>query len=106
MLTYREAESIAQAEIDIPTAGRCVLLREYTISKPYGWVFFYQSRKYVETRNPDEALMGNLPFLIDRFDGRLRYKGRGRIETFLAEYEATLPPERLKAPVEEPPAAN
>ena len=106
MLTYREAERIAQAHIDFPTPGTCVLLREYTISKPYGWVFFYQNRKYVETRNRDEALMGNLPFLVDRFDGRIREKGRGLIEAFLAACEATLPPERLLAPVEEPPPAN
>ena len=106
MLTYREAESIAQAEIDFPTPGRRVLLREYTITKPYGWVFFYQSRKYVETRNPDERLVGNAPFLVDRFDGRIRHKGRGLVEAFLAEYEATLPPERLLTPVEEPPPAN
>ena len=82
------------------------MLREYTIAKPYGWVFFYQSRKYVETRNPDERLVGNPPFLVDRFDGQIRQKGRGLIEAFLTDYEAALPPERLLAPVEEPPPAN
>ncbi|MFB6455594.1 YrhB domain-containing protein [Chitinophaga sp. Hz27] len=38
----------------------------------YGWVFFYQSKKFVETRNPMYGLGGNGPIIINKFDGSVR----------------------------------
>jgi hypothetical protein len=108
MLTYCDAEKIAQAEIDFPTSGRCVLMRQYTITRPYGWVFFYQSKEYAETGNPDQRLMGNMPFLVDRANGLIHpvRPGRGGVEQFLAEYEATLPPEPVQVPAAVAPPAK
>jgi|HubBroStandDraft_2_1064218.scaffolds.fasta_scaffold421536_2 hypothetical protein len=48
------------------------------MDRPYGWVFFYQAKRSIETRNPLDGFGGNAPIII-------------------AEYEATLPAAQLSA---------
>ena len=106
MLTYADAEKIALKHLDgIAEAAPCgplTLLHEHTLTKPYGWVFFYQSRGFVETKDKRSRLSGNYPFLIDRFDERVISLGPLFRED-IAEYEKDLPAERLVAEVESPP---
>lgn len=74
-----------------------------TISKPYGWVFFYQSLAFVrDPSNISAALAGNGPILVDRINGEIRVFGTARpMEWFLKEYEQSLPPARLQMRPEE-----
>ncbi|HEX8670643.1 MAG TPA: YrhB domain-containing protein [Longimicrobium sp.] len=66
---------------------RLVLLGDRTRELPYGWVFFYQSRRYVETGDPREMLAGNAPLLVTR-SGELYETGTAHpLETYLREYE-------------------
>lgn len=66
-----------------------VLVDQHTIEKEYGWVFFYQSRQYVETGDFDYILGGNSPFLVQREDGQVFYFGTAYpVEWFMAGYEA------------------
>jgi hypothetical protein len=105
MLNYRQAEQLARAWVDICGGGQWDLMREYTLSKPYGWVFFYQSRQYVQTRDDAHRLCGNAPIIIDRYDGEIRITGTAHpIEHYLMMYEASLPPARLQMTPEQPPA--
>jgi hypothetical protein len=46
-----------------------VLVENDTIECPWGWVFFWQSRTFVETGNPSSMLAGNTPIAINRVDG-------------------------------------
>lgn len=65
-----------------------VLLEERTIEKSFGWVFFYDSRKFLETRDPLQALLGNAPLIVDRRDGSVHLTGTGRpIEFYIERYE-------------------
>ncbi len=41
-----------------------LVLEPATIEKPYGWVFFYNSRRYVETGNMIHALIGHGPVIF------------------------------------------
>ena len=96
MLTEHEAKEIALAEIH-----RCiepkilanprnepVILDEQTIVKPYGWVFFYNSRAYLETRDAFYGLMGNGPVVIEH-SGRIHHLGtHASAEEMLGELEA------------------
>jgi hypothetical protein len=41
-----------------------VILDEFTIEKPYGWIFFYQTKLYIETGNVSYALAGNGPVVV------------------------------------------
>lgn len=47
-----------------------------TMEKPYGWIFFYQSRKYLETGDEGYMLAGNGPVAVLR-DGSVHHLGSG-----------------------------
>ena len=42
------------------------------IEKEYGWVFFYNSRRYLEKEDLMYFLFGAFPILIDKEDGSMR----------------------------------
>lgn len=68
-----------------------VILDQYTIEKPWGWVFFYDSRKYVTTGDPKYQLVGNAPYIVNRETHELVATGTAEaIEVYIAGYEATL----------------
>jgi hypothetical protein len=104
MISYSDAETLAQSHLDrrsrltrIPVK----ILHEHTISKPYGWVFFYQSHAWIETGDEKHQLMGNYPFLVDRFRAGIVPFGP-LFKQDLARYEAALPPEELAVEAELP----
>jgi len=35
----------------------------------FGWVFFYDTKEYLETNDVTHALAGNAPLIVDRTDG-------------------------------------
>jgi len=45
-------------------AGGLVLVEEMTLTKPYGWIFFYNSRRYMDTRDILDAIAGNGPVVV------------------------------------------
>ncbi len=80
MLTMEEAKKIALAELnkrDRPE-GEIVVLDEYTLAKPYGWVFLYNTRKYMETDNFLFALGGNGPLIVEH-NKRLHWLGSNQL---------------------------
>src|SRR5262245_34957990 len=96
MIDRATAQRIAEATIasmSYDVAGdRLVLVEEATIEKSYGWVFFYDSRKYLEAGDTSVQLAGNAPLLVHRHDGSIDLLGTARpIEEYLAAYEKTVP---------------
>lgn len=66
-----------------------VIIPEATLEREYGWVFFYDSRRHVETDDFRYALAGNGPVLVEKDDGSVHEFGTARpVEWFLEEYEA------------------
>ena len=78
MITFEQARAIALAEIAkaLPKYD-FVLLDEETVAKPYGWIFWYNTRKYLETGNIMDATPGNAPFVVDNTDGNVHYLSTG-----------------------------
>ena len=104
MLNYADAERLARTWVDIVSRGTGEIRPHLTRTKPYGWVFFWNSREFIDTKDRRKALAGNTPIIVDRIDGELRVMGTASpVEDSLAEYEATLPPARLQL-TPEPPA--
>jgi hypothetical protein len=97
MLTYKKAEKLARTWVDLVTDGTDAIQPELTMSRPYGWIFFYQSKDCLDNPNdPSRMLFGNAPIIIDRMTGELTVTGTGKpIKEYLADYEATLPSSRL-----------
>ncbi len=64
-----------------------ILLLNNTIEFKYGWVFFYQTKIFVETGNPNYMLMGNAPIIINKFDSSCHITGTHKdIQEFIDEY--------------------
>lgn len=47
-------------------SGPMVILDDLTLEKPYGWVFEYTSKKWLETQDIRHAIAGNGPIIFDR----------------------------------------
>jgi Immunity protein 35 len=104
MWSYRKARILAQNWLDLATSIEVSIIDESTISKPYGWVFFYQSIDYLKTENISDMLAGNAPILVDRINGELRVLGTAHeVEKYLDDYEKTIPSARLISKPEFPP---
>jgi len=65
------------------------VLEDGVIERPYGWVFFVQTRDYIETKDPELAAYGAGGTLVERISGRLFSFGSCfSIEENLHIYEA------------------
>ena len=65
-----------------------VLLDDQTIERNFGWVFFYQSREFLDTGDYSLQLAGNCPLIVDRRDGAMHVAGTAQpIEYYIEEYE-------------------
>ena len=42
------------------------IIHESTETHDFGWVFFYNSKKYIETKDISDALGGNTPLIVDK----------------------------------------
>ncbi len=94
-MNKHEAQNLVKNELERSkekcNSTDCLVLEEETIEKPWGWVFFYQSKEYVETGNFREMIGGNAPIIVNRNTGDLIYTGTANnIEFYVKEYEATL----------------
>jgi Immunity protein 35 len=51
------------------------LLDDLTQEESFGWVFFYNSAKFIETGNPRDSLAGNAPIVVFRDSGNVQATG-------------------------------
>lgn len=92
MLSREQAREVAANRIRQRLFQRygdnIVILDEHTIEKAYGWIFFYQHRRFVETRKIRDGLIGNGPLLVDKETGKVVVFGSfGPIEYWCSLYE-------------------
>jgi hypothetical protein len=67
-----EARSLAErylSELQTSPPAELVIFDEQTIETDFGWVFFWNSKKYRETGEFRDTLAGNRPLIVDRRDG-------------------------------------
>lgn len=91
----REAQSLVEDELERSKCDHnpidCVILEEQTIEKSWGWVFFYQSKAFVETGEFRKMLGGNAPIIVNRNTGELFHTGTAHdIEHYINQYETAL----------------
>jgi hypothetical protein len=59
----------------------------------FGWVIFYNSRKFLEQGDRGAVLVGNVPFVVDRRDGSVhvtRTNWRSALIEYAQRYHAEL----------------
>ena len=62
-----------------------------TIERPFGWVFFYNSRKFIETGLERYLILGPGPVIVDRNSGAIKFFGSETSdEEAIEEYEREL----------------
>ncbi len=90
-----EAQKLVEEVLAKETAKNnsleCVVLVNETIEKEWGWVFFYQNKKYLETGDFRDMLGGNAPYIVNRTTGNIIETGTAQsIKEYISEYEQTL----------------
>ena len=55
-----------------------VILEPMTIVKPYGWAFFYNARRFVETGDILQSLVGAGPIVVLAAGGEIHELGSAR----------------------------
>ena len=74
------------ATLAIDSGLDLVLQPERTLTTDVGWVFFYESRRYLETGDEHDKLMGNAPLLVCR-TGAVHLLGTERpVEAYLDDF--------------------
>jgi hypothetical protein len=58
-----------------PVGDQWVVLEDKTIEKHFGWVFFYNSLRYVTTGNVIHRLAGNGPVFVNKITGSIDFFG-------------------------------
>ena len=80
MITKTEALEIVSKKLHqmCTSADPFVVVEKNTIEKPFGWVFFYNSKRFVETGQSRYQLAGNGPVIVNKHDGSVKFFGAGR----------------------------
>lgn len=91
MLTDKEMLQIAEKflkKIGEESNKELMMYLEDTIKKPYGNIYFFNSKKYILTGDINYALGGNGPFLVEKETGRVITFGTAyQDEYYIKSYE-------------------
>ena len=95
MIDRETAYQLALATLSPPSyhmrerGDNLVIIESSIIEKDYGWVFFYNSKKFVETNNSRHFLVGNGPIVVEKADGSIHKLGTaGGAQHQIKLYEA------------------
>jgi len=73
---------------DVEGAKNIVIIDSETIEKPYGWIFYYDSRRYLETGDIRYKIFGHGPVVVIAATGEIIELGSARpSEEFIKELE-------------------
>jgi hypothetical protein len=73
-ITPSKALEIARKAVDDLKASQpFVIIENKTQTKDFGWVFFYTSKKFLETHDRKDLIPGNGPLVVDRLDGSTHF---------------------------------
>jgi hypothetical protein len=90
-ITFEEARNIAEEYVDdafLQDENKIVIIDSATIKKDYGWYFFSQTKKYLETKNPLDGVVGNGPILVKKENGEvIRFGTALPVEEYIEMYE-------------------
>lgn len=94
MLTFNEALAKAQNKVvelasQIPGNDPLVIVHELIRERDRGWVFPFNTKRFVETRYPLDGLVGYGPIFIDKQTGQMHLLGSARIQAWLDTYDRT-----------------
>ena len=88
MLTKSECRALASKQLGLDGKQSSEwLIYEDTLEFEFGWVFFWQSKTYIETQDSRQALLGNAPIIVDKYNGHVEFTGTAHsLETYIDAY--------------------
>ncbi len=92
MIDFEEAKVLVFAFINdtFRLVGEpLVIIERETIEKEYGWIFFYNTKSFVEQGDVSNALAGNSPLVCEKRDASIHFLGSTALptETLIKAYE-------------------
>lgn len=91
MKSKQEAEKIAQDYIDSMSKEiglELSMFHNTTEEFNLGWVFKYDSKKFIDTDNFEDRLAGNVPFLVTKSSGEIIELGTAHtVSYYITELE-------------------
>lgn len=93
------ADKVARNVDVLPPDDEIMVVDEATIEKPWGWVFFYTSRKWHETQLHRYAIAGNAPLIVEKESGNVLTTGTAfPVEHYISIYERCGNPNGVELP--------
>ncbi len=84
----REIANEYLLRLELEVGESLQLVEKETLEKPFGWVFFYNSKDYLETGGFKYMLAGNAPFIVDKNNGCVHLTGTAKpIEGYISDFE-------------------
>ena len=92
MLTLDDAYSLVEAEFtEFGSDADPVIVKDATQEFPWGWVVFYQSRRFLETSEIRHAFTGNAPYIVNKRSGDIEVTGTAQpVEVYIRKYESRI----------------
>ncbi|OVE80662.1 hypothetical protein BVY04_05310 [bacterium M21] len=88
-MNLREAQNIVEEEV-LRKYPDCGLLTENTLDLEKCFVFFYQTSKFIETRNIMDSRIGHGPVFVDKLSGKVFETGSAySVEQYVASFNLT-----------------
>ena len=88
MIARSEAEQLVQKELAESGATKLDVVITEIRDLDWGWVFFYNTRTFAETKNFRDGLAGNAPYLVDARTGAVVVTGTAfPIDEYIKNYE-------------------
>jgi hypothetical protein len=91
MITKPEATHLAADHVKALNAGcseEFALAADQTLERDQCYVFFYNTKRFLETHDDRYRLAGNGPILVSKLDGYLQAYGSSRpVEALVSEFE-------------------
>lgn len=89
-ITLNDAQTLAEEYISkLDVDEELVVLDDETLTEDFGWVFFYNTKKFQETGDFRDMVGGNAPIIIDKESGRLTETGTAyEVSHYIEEYKA------------------
>lgn len=89
-MTRQEAQARAEAYLQQLQRGRSyelVIVDKRTREEDFGWIFFYNTKQFVETGDMQWALGGNAPLIVDRELGEIHVTGTAHpLDHYIREF--------------------
>jgi hypothetical protein len=88
LASAREAAEKFVTELEHQSGIELMILDDYTRELESGWVFFWDSKKHVESGSISDAIAGNAPIIVSKRDRSVHLTGTAYpIEYYIRRFE-------------------